>query len=137
MKPGTTWILTVMLFAVPARADVDGTWRPVAAELGGQELAEAAYAPLRLTLTATRYTLTTPNGDDRGMVVFDASHTPATVDISGTEGPNQGKTFHAIYELAGDRLTICYDLSGKTRPARFETRQGKQFFLVTYKRDKP
>ena len=32
--------------------------------------------------------------------------------ITGTEGPNRGKTFPAIYELKDDTLRICDDLSG-------------------------
>jgi hypothetical protein len=31
----------------------------------------------------------------------------------------------------------CYDLSGKSRPTEFETREGTQRFLVTWKREKP
>ena len=36
----------------------------------------------------------------------------------------------------GDTLRICYDLSGKSRPAEFKTEKGTQLFLVTYKREK-
>jgi uncharacterized protein (TIGR03067 family) len=56
------------------------------------------------------------------------------MDILGTEGPNKGKTFLAIYELTGDSLKICYDLEGKTRPTEFRTNPGTQLFLVLYKR---
>src|SRR4051794_40819519 len=35
------------------------------------------------------------------------------MDITGTSGPNKGKTILAIYEQKGDTLRICYDLSGK------------------------
>ena len=58
------------------------------------------------------------------------------MDITGTEGPNKGKTFLAVYELDGDTLRICYDLSGKSRPTEFKTTEGTQLFLVSYKREK-
>jgi uncharacterized protein (TIGR03067 family) len=56
--------------------------------------------------------------------------------VIGTEGPNQGKTFPAIYELNGDTLRICYDLSGAKRPAEFKTIAGTKLYLVTYSRSK-
>jgi uncharacterized protein (TIGR03067 family) len=56
--------------------------------------------------------------------------------ITGTDGPNKGKTFLAIYERDGDTLKVCYDLSGKAHPTEFKTAQGTQLFLVTYKREK-
>ena len=56
--------------------------------------------------------------------------------ITGTEGPNQGKTFPAIYELKGDTLRICYDLSGAKRPTEFKSIAGTRLYLVTYNRKK-
>ena len=56
------------------------------------------------------------------------------MDVIGTDGPNKGKTFLAIYELEGDMLRICYDLAGKTRPTAFATEQGTKLFLVRYRR---
>jgi len=37
----------------------------------------------------------------------------------------------------GDTLRVCYDLSGKSRPTEFKTKEVTQLFLVTYKREKP
>ena len=59
-----------------------------------------------------------------------------TLDITGVKGPNQGKTFLAIYELKGDTLKVCYDLSGKERPTEFKTKPDTQLYLVTYRREK-
>ena len=58
------------------------------------------------------------------------------MDVLGTEGPNKGKTFPSIYELDGDTLKICYTLEGKDRPAGFESKEGTETLLVTYKRAK-
>jgi len=54
--------------------------------------------------------------------------------ITGTEGPNSGRTFPAIYELEGDTLRICYDLSGVKRPTEFKSIAGTRLYLVTYVR---
>jgi uncharacterized protein (TIGR03067 family) len=58
------------------------------------------------------------------------------MDIIGSEGPNKGKSILAIYELESDKLKICYDLTGKTRPKRFKTEAGTRQLLVTYQREK-
>jgi hypothetical protein len=42
--------------------------------------------------------------------------------------------FPAIYELDGDTLRICYDLSRTKRPAEFKTLPATQLYLVTYER---
>ena len=74
---------------------------------------------------------------DRGTVKLMPSAKPKALDITGTEGPNKGKTILAIYERKGDTLRICYELSGKGRPTEFKTEAGTQLFLVEYQRQKP
>ena len=59
------------------------------------------------------------------------------MDITGTDGPNKGKTLLAIYEQEGDTLRVCYDLSGQGRPTELRTNEGTPLFLVTYQRAKP
>jgi uncharacterized protein (TIGR03067 family) len=54
----------------------------------------------------------------------------------GKKGPNEGKTFLAIYELKGDELRVCYDLGGKDRPTEFVSKPETPLFLVTYRREK-
>jgi uncharacterized protein (TIGR03067 family) len=83
-----------------------------------------------------KYTVTVGQAVDRGTVKLMPSATPRAMDITGTDGPNKGKTFLAIYERKGDTLRICYDLSGKKRPTEFKTAAGTQLFLVEYKRQK-
>jgi hypothetical protein len=56
--------------------------------------------------------------------------------ITVTEGPNPGKTYPAFYDLKGDALRICYDLSGAKRPTEFKSVTGTQLYLVTYNRQK-
>ncbi len=64
----------------------------------------------------------------------DETKTPHELTIVGTEGPNKGKTFLAIYELKGGTLTVCYDMSGKAFPKKFESEPNTQSFLATYER---
>ena len=111
---------------------IEGNWIPIAAELAGQKLPDETLKDTRLILADGRYTFQ----NDHGAYTLAPSEKPKAMDITGKEGPNQGKTFLAIYELTDDTLRICYDLAGKTRPQEFATKAGTRQFLVTYKRAK-
>jgi uncharacterized protein (TIGR03067 family) len=84
-----------------------------------------------------KYTVTVGAEVDQGTCKLNPSAKPKALDITGTDGPNKGKTILAIYERNGDTLRVCYDLSGKNRPTEFKTQAGTQLFLVTYQREKP
>jgi len=111
---------------------IQGTWIPVAFEVGGVKLPEEAFKDAKLVMTDGQYTYQ----NDHGTYKLMAGEKPKGMDVTGIEGPNQGKTFPAIYELRGDTLRICYDLAGKTRPTEFATQAGTRQFLASYKRAK-
>lgn len=115
---------------------VEGTWLPTSLELGGAKMQGDQFKGLQLILADGKYTLKTPQGDDKGTYTIDATKSPKHLDIKGTEGPNKGKSFLCIYELGGDTLRVCYDLSGTTRPSEFKTKPMTQLFLAEYKRAK-
>jgi uncharacterized protein (TIGR03067 family) len=135
-----TLVLTSMQTAKsddPKDSDaIQGTWLASTAELGGKPFPEEVRKSIKLTLKDGKYTVTVGKDPDHGTVKLDPSAKPTAMDITGTEGPNKGKTFLAIYELDGATLKICYDLSGKGRPTEFKTAEGTQLFLVTYQREK-
>jgi uncharacterized protein (TIGR03067 family) len=116
---------------------IDGTWLPSVAELGGEKFPDEVRKTMKLVMDDGKYTVTVGKNPDKGTVKLDPSKKPKEMDIVGTEGPNKGKTFLAIYEKTDDTLRICYDLSGKARPTEFKTAKGTQQFLVTYNREKP
>lgn len=111
---------------------IEGSWVIVEAELGGQKLPDEGIKGIKLILQEGRYRLQ----NDQGEYKLNPAEKIKAMDIVGREGPNEGKSFLAIYELKGDRLRICYDLAGKTRPKEFKTEAGTQQFLVTYRREK-
>ncbi len=114
---------------------IDGTWLAAKAELGGKKFPKKAIENLKLTLKDGDYEVVAES-PDRGTVTYNKSADPKEMDIKGTDGPNKGKTFLAIYELKDDTLTICYDLSGASRPTEFKTSPKTKLFLVTYERQK-
>jgi uncharacterized protein (TIGR03067 family) len=116
-----------------ARA-IQGNWKPVKAELAGQPMPDAVLKTISLQLDNGKYEVFVGSEPDRGTYTLDSDSKPKGMSITGTEGPNRGKTFPAIYELNGDTLCICYDLSGAKRPTEFKTSAGTQLYLVTYHR---
>jgi uncharacterized protein (TIGR03067 family) len=117
---------------------IEDTWIPVTAELAGQKLPDTSFRDVkgaRLILAAGRYTYENDEGTYK-LIPTQKPKAPKAMDITGTAGPNKGKTLLAIYELAGDTLRICYDLEGKSRPEEFTTHTGTHQFLVIYKRAK-
>jgi uncharacterized protein (TIGR03067 family) len=116
---------------------MEGTWKPLSAELAGKPWAKEILDSMKLTMKDGQYTVLVGEQSDEGTVKRDPSKSPSTMDIEGTKGPNKGKTFLTIYELKGDQLRICYDLSGKSRPTEFATKPKTKLFLVTYRREKP
>jgi uncharacterized protein (TIGR03067 family) len=135
-------ILATTIFAsLPVRAadakaeNFDGTWSLVSAEMAGQKMPDEFLKSIKLVIKGDTYTVTAGEGVDKGTIKADASVKPKTLDITSTEGPNKGKTILAIYELDGDNMRVCYDISGKARPTEFKSPAGSQNFLVTYKRE--
>ena len=115
---------------------VQGSWKPVTAELGGEAMPEAVVKSISLKLDNGKYEVFVGDRPDRGTYTIDAASKPKSMTITGTEWPNHGKTFPAIYELKGDTLRICYDLSGAKRPTEFKSLAGTKLYLVTYNRKK-
>ncbi len=119
-----------------ADSSVDGTWQGVSAELGGQKFPKPVAATIKLTLKDGKYEVLAES-PDRGTVTYDTKAKPKEMDIKGTDGPNKGRTILAIYERTGDKLTICYDLTGTSRPTEFKSLPKSKLFLVTYEKQKP
>lgn len=135
-----TLVLAVLQIArgeAPTDRDVmQGTWLASTAELAGKPFPDKVRQAIKLTLQEDRYTVTVGKNPDQGTFKLDPAARPKVMDITGTEGPNKGKTIPAIYELDGDTLKVCYNLGGKDHPTEFKTSEGTQLFLVTYKREK-
>lgn len=107
-------------------SSLTGTWKPVSQIIGGNPLPEAMVAIQTMELTDTNY-IVHAESDDFGKVVMNGNQ----LDIYGTEGPNAGSHFKAIYKLSGDTLTICYDLLGVNYPTDFISNSENYYFLST------
>ena len=115
---------------------VQGVWLPTKAELGGEKFPEEVLKTMKLTIKDDTYTVNVGDLVDKGTIKRDTKAKPKSIDIIGSEGPNKGKTFLAIYEIKDDTMRICYDLEGKKRPTEFKTDKESKYFLVEYKKSK-
>jgi uncharacterized protein (TIGR03067 family) len=120
----------------PDAKAIEGSWIPIKAELGGQPMADAILKTITLKLIDGKYEAIAGGHPDNGTYTLDATTKPKGMTVTGTNGPNNGKTFPCIYELKNDTLRICYDLSGKKRPVEFKSVAAMKLYLVTYQRKK-
>ncbi|MBS1788534.1 MAG: TIGR03067 domain-containing protein [Acidobacteria bacterium] len=144
--PMKLFVLFTMLFsgsllASSGRANnedsIQGVWLPAVAELAGKPFPDEVRKTIKLEIRDDKYTVTVGKALDQGIIKLNPTAKPKELDITGTDGPNKGRTILGIYEREGDTLRICYDLSGKGRPTEFKSKEGSQLFLVTYKQNKP
>jgi hypothetical protein len=98
---------------------LQGTWQLSAGENDGQPFPADLIKSLKL------------------VIKDDPTKKPMTMDVTETEGPNKDKTFPAIYEFSGDKMRVCYNLGGSTRPKEFSAKAGSKQFLATYQKQKP
>ncbi len=122
--------------AIDDATAVQGNWQPAQAELAGKPMPDAVLKSISLKLENGKYEVFVGTQPDRGTYTLDSATKPKSMTITGTEGPNLGKTFPAIYELKGDTLNVCYDLSGAKHPTAFKSIAGTMLYLVTYNRKK-
>ena len=93
---------------------------------------------MKLVVKDDKYTVEVGEQTDEGTVSIDPEKSPKEMDIKGTEGPNKGKTFLAIYELEGRRIAdLLRPERQGVRPTEFATKKKTRLFLVTYQHPKP
>jgi uncharacterized protein (TIGR03067 family) len=115
---------------------LEGTWAPIAASVSGKELIVSELRVKYLVLDGHDYNIVDRSNQvvDRGEYLVNDSARPWTIDIVGHDGPNAGRSMLAIFELAGDRLTVCYNLEGASRPAGLQADSGQMLLSITYER---
>lgn len=117
-----------------ANAGLPGTWEMIRAEHDGEPSPDLLALRVELHLTPVTYAVRMAGQlADRGTYTHAPDHIPAALTLLGVEGPNAGRTIPCIYQLAGNRLRICYGLDG-TLPAAFATTPGTPLYLATYRR---
>ena len=136
-------VATLALLAAPlAAADqpedvqlLKGTWKPKEANLGDNKIDAMVLDMATLVYDGDKYTLTIGDKVEKGSYTLDSKKSPKAMDIFPTEGDNNGKTFLAVYQIEGDKLSICYSLTPTVRPDDFEP-DSNTLLLVKWERVK-
>jgi uncharacterized protein (TIGR03067 family) len=113
------------------KESLQGTWDTVSGEIGGKLLKAEEIERQAYEFRGNVFVLHV-RGVVLGAVEFklDPGKKPKQMDfLVGSNGVNP-----AIYKLDGDKLTICMDKPGGTRPKRFKTETGTDQKLYTFKK---
>jgi len=114
---------------------LNGKWLLASGEKSGEKLSENRR--IYLVMIDGRYMVKIGGQGDQGTFKIDQTKTPNTLTFTSTNGSNAGKKMLAIYQLNKDTLKVCYDLSGKAFPGKFESKAGTPSFFATYHLLKP
>ena len=102
-----------------AQTQLEGEWKLVEIHAGR----DATPAPEDASMTFAEGKMTpTTKGNSRKPADFSTNETvtPHTIDVIIPEGPDAGKTSLGIFQITGNKLTICMNISGGgERPAEF------------------
>jgi uncharacterized protein (TIGR03067 family) len=111
-----------------------GVWALTSGVKAGEKMPADAGKNAQLLLLKGKFVAKIGDQKNEGTYTVDKSKTPQTITFVCTKGANEGQTMLAIFELDKGTLKICYDLSGKAFPEKFESKPDTKLFLATYNR---
>jgi uncharacterized protein (TIGR03067 family) len=110
--------------------DLEGEWQVTAMTFNGIQV---SFHKTVVAFHGGRYTETGGKRQEIGTYKVAAVRSPAELDITPSNGQDQGRTFRHIYRFEGDLLKLARRMNGGARPEDF---QEEAVLLVTYKRVK-
>ena len=116
---------------------IEGVWLPVKAELDGVAAPELVITRTEFMISAGTYKVRFAGQiHDHGRYELASTAKEETLPrivLTSTHRDTGGRILASIYQLAGNRLRICYGLDGIT-PTAFATAIDSRRYLVTYRR---
>jgi uncharacterized protein (TIGR03067 family) len=118
---------------------IEGVWRPTSMEHEGKQMIDAdAKEKMTLQIKDSEYrmywTKDAAKGEYLRLFTGEVSFDTQTgmFEMTIKDGQKKGEKIHGIYELKEGTLKVCYCLTTKTRPTKFESPAGSGFFLETW-----
>jgi uncharacterized protein (TIGR03067 family) len=111
-----------------AMVALQGVWRQVECEADGVANPTESYgAAPAVTILGNTFEVRHSNGTVviQGAFTIDPSCDPKALDWADSFGADAGKTFPAIYRVAGDTFIFCAADAGQPRPNAFRTQAGQ------------
>jgi uncharacterized protein (TIGR03067 family) len=115
-----------------AREDLvslQGTWKVASLEADGAKAPIEQVQGMRLVIAGERFIVADSGTTTHGTLKLDPSLRPATIDLTFTDGPEQGKTSLGIYAIEGETAKLCLAVASKARPKAFATKAGSDCAL--------
>lgn len=113
---------------------LEGKWKVVALEAGGQTLPKDSIPEFTFTVSANgKSTAKTAQSEDQATIAVDPKKTPRTIDNAHESGMYKGKKQYGIYKLEGDKWTVCMTAPGAAesdRPKDFTTKGSANVLFV-------
>ena len=118
---------------------MQGSWKLTGATYNGQRMAEEAIGDTRLTISGDRHTMI-HNGSAESSTFSLGVAGPRTIRVFHHENPLASQGFYGgtltgIYELSGDRLRICFDVTGRQYPKSFDATRGSRRIIYEFVRE--
>jgi uncharacterized protein (TIGR03067 family) len=115
-------------------ARIQGAWRMVSAQRDGQPMPQSYITGAKRVAKGDKTTVLI-NGAVflSARMSVDPTKRPKTIDYLLTSGANRSKTQLGIYELTGDRLTLCFGKPNQERPDDFTAKPGSGRTLSVWK----
>jgi uncharacterized protein (TIGR03067 family) len=110
-----------------------GTWKLVSSSYDG----EPQTADMEWIVDGDHYTIRLNHQLHQDPYVFKLDAGQRHIDVTHHETPagTYGGSFKGIYEISGDSLTVCYDLTGQQYPKSFEATHGSRQVLYQFRRE--
>jgi len=138
------WLLLLGCLIAGCRVDViagssddtekwQGIWRMVACTYDG----EPQRADMEWIVDGDHYTIRL-NGQsnvDPYTIKLDPSRKHIDVFHHETPPGTYGGSLKGIYDISGDSLTVCYDLTGQRYPESFNANRGSRQVLYKFRRE--
>ncbi len=114
---------------------LEGDWHLDRLEIDGERMPAPMLTSARVLIDGDRFRTESPEATYDGIFTIDVERTPAHIDIEFVDGPEAGNRSYGVYELDGDRLTLCLSLGADgTRPKAFATAKGSGHALERLRR---
>jgi len=115
--------------------ELQGTWQLTSVEDGKK----ARIDLKKRTLFVGGDLVLVQDGDklvQAGQLRLNPAKSPRCIDVAVRKGEHEDNTMLGIYELDGDKLKVCFDPEGESRPKTFTSKKDSAVFVATYKRVK-
>jgi uncharacterized protein (TIGR03067 family) len=103
---------------------MEGTWAFRSLDVDGSTVPASMLTNSFLLIDGDRFRMESPEATYDGILTIEVEAEPHRIDIEFVEGPEAGNHCEGLFELDGDRFTLCLGLVGAPRPEHFATTPG-------------